>query len=88
MEKAIGVLKARMKEYKEIGSDMAMQYYYSCQKAVNALEHHNELCEAVKSFVSDFESDFVMSDGTIVDNPSKLLMVNYKISKNALKAMS
>jgi len=48
-----------------------------------------ELLEACQSFVSDFEGDFMMSDGTIVDNPSNLLLVNYKIAKKAIaKAVS
>ena len=43
------------------------------------------LFKAVEGFVRDFETDFVMSDGMIVDNPSALLVENYHICKHALK---
>ena len=38
MKKAIGVLQNRMSEYKQIGSDKAMEYYWSCNNAVNELK--------------------------------------------------
>ena len=44
-----------------------------------------ELLNAVEGFVSDFEGDYVMPDGRIVDNPNNLLLVNYEVMKNALK---
>lgn len=44
-----------------------------------------ELLKASQSLVSDFETDFMLSDGTIVDNPSNLLLVNYEIAKKAIK---
>ena len=43
MEKAIEVLQNRMREYKNIGSDKAIEYYWSCNKAVNELEKIQEI---------------------------------------------
>jgi len=44
-----------------------------------------ELLKASQSLVSDFETDFMLSDGTIVDKPSNLLLINYEIAKKAIK---
>lgn len=44
-----------------------------------------QLLNAVKQFVGDFETDYVMSDGTIVDKPSNILLENYIMCKKALE---
>ena len=44
-----------------------------------------DLLEALQSFVNDFETDYVMPDGRIVDNPSTLLVQNYKVFKKAIE---
>ncbi len=40
-----------------------------------------ELLNFINSFISDFEGDYVMNDGSIVDNPSFLLKHNYEKAK-------
>lgn len=51
-------------------------------------EHNNQLSKeierlkgAIQGFVKDFEGDYVMEDGRIVDNPSNILVTNYEIMK-------
>ena len=38
----------------------------------------------VNSFIKDFEGDYVIADGTIVDNPNTLLVTNYKAAKKLI----
>lgn len=47
-------------------------------------EEIKELSDAIKGFVRDFETDYVMSDGRIVDNPINILVTNYEIMKKVL----
>jgi hypothetical protein len=48
-------------------------------------QQYDDLLEALQSFVNDFETDYVMPDGRIVDNPSTLLVQNYKVFKKAIE---
>jgi hypothetical protein len=48
------------------------------------LKQRDELLRVITQFVSDFESDYVMSDGRIVDNPDTILLENYKSCKEAI----
>jgi hypothetical protein len=43
-----------------------------------------DLLKVLISFVRDFEADYVMSDGKIVDNPNTILVNNYKLCKEAI----
>lgn len=45
--------------------------------------HSPDLLKACQSFINDFEVDFVVN-GEIVDNPSLLLISNYKILKEVV----
>jgi hypothetical protein len=38
----------------------------------------------MKSFMHDFEVDYVMADGRIVDNPNNLLLINYENAKEVI----
>ena len=42
------------------------------------------MLKALTQFVNDFESDYVLSDGTIVDDPNTILLENYKSCKKAI----
>lgn len=44
-----------------------------------------ELLKSIEGFVNDFEGDYVMADGRIVDNPNNLLLANYEIMKKVLE---
>lgn len=44
-----------------------------------------ELLKAIEGFISDFEGDYVMDDGRIVDNPDNILVTNYEIMKKVLE---
>lgn len=44
-----------------------------------------ELLKVLQSYVNDFESDYVVSDGRIVDNPQEIFIYNYKLAKEAIK---
>ena len=48
------------------------------------IAHAPEMLEAMQSFVSGFESDYVLDDGTIVDNPYEWLVVEYHKCKALL----
>lgn len=41
---------------------------------------------AMQSFCTDFENDYVMEDGRIVDNPQNILVVNYNVFQFILAA--
>ena len=43
-----------------------------------------ELLKALQEIVHDFESDYVMSSGEIVDNPPTMLVIGYNIAKEAI----
>ncbi len=47
-------------------------------------EENKMLLGFIKSFVSDFEGDYVMADGRIVDNPPFLLKHNYDLAKKVI----
>lgn len=40
------------------------------------------MSKCIESFIKDFEGDYMMPNGDIVDNPSTLLMTNYEMFKN------
>ena len=48
------------------------------------LEQRNEMWSFINSFISDFEGDYVMPNGEIVDNPTNLLVVNYESAKSLI----
>jgi len=48
------------------------------------IAHAPEMLEAMQSFVSGFESDYVLDDGTIVDSPYEWLVVEYHKCKDLL----
>ncbi len=48
------------------------------------IAHAPEMLEAIQSFVNGFESDYVLDDGTIVDNPYEWLVVEYHKCKDLL----
>jgi len=43
-----------------------------------------DLFAALQGFINDFEGDYTMQNGEIVDNPMNILLINYKIAKKAL----
>ena len=45
-----------------------------------------DMYAAMQGFVTDFVNDYVMPDGSIVDNPRQILVVNYKMFKSILAA--
>jgi hypothetical protein len=49
------------------------------------IEEHKMLLKFMKSFIKDFEGDYVMADGRIVDNPNNLLLINYENAKEVIK---
>lgn len=44
-----------------------------------------KLLKVLQGFVRDFEGDYVMNDGRIVDNPPNILINNYEAIKNVLQ---
>lgn len=44
-----------------------------------------ELLKAVQNFVNDFEANYVMDDGEIVDDPNELFIIHYKAMKKVLE---
>lgn len=44
-----------------------------------------KLLKVIQEFVSDFEGDYVIDDGRIVDNPSNILINNYEVMKKVLE---
>lgn len=50
------------------------------------LQAENErLKKFAEGFIQDFETNYVLDDGTIVDNPSELLKINYELAKEAIQ---
>ncbi|MCP4987248.1 MAG: hypothetical protein GY928_14715 [Colwellia sp.] len=43
-----------------------------------------ELLKALQGIARDFEGDYVISDGSIVDNPGQMLITNYYICNEAI----
>ena len=43
-----------------------------------------ELLKALQEIVKDFESDYVMFSGEIVDNPPTILVISYNIALEAI----
>ena len=55
------------------------------KKVVEEYKEENKmLLDFIKSFASDFEGDYVMADGRIVDNPTFLLKHNYEKAKEVI----
>lgn len=54
------------------------------QYNMNLIKAAPDLLKALQGIVSDFEMDYVMSDGKIVGNPDTSLRVNYEIAKKAI----
>lgn len=52
------------------------------------LAQRDELISVINSFIKDFEDNYVMRDGSIVDNPDSLLLANYKLLKNTIKKIT
>lgn len=52
------------------------------------LAQRDELISVINSFIRDFEGDYVMRDGSIVDNPSNILLTNYKLLKNTINKVT
>lgn len=50
----------------------------------NMRKENELLLEFVKSFVFEFEVDFMSDGGEIVDNPSVLLLINYQRAKEII----
>jgi len=44
-----------------------------------------KMLKFIELFIHDFECDYVMSDGTIVDYPTDLLLTHYKLAKNVIE---
>lgn len=49
------------------------------------IAHAPEMLEAMQSFVNGFECDYVLNDGTIVDDPYEWLIEEYRKCKDLLK---
>jgi hypothetical protein len=71
----------------ELGTEMQspIELGKAIDFAIGALANYKEMTKALQGFVKDFESDYVMLDGTIVDNPPNILVVNYKIAIKAIE---
>ena len=46
------------------------------------------MLEAIQSFVDDFETDYVLDDGQIVDNPTEIFVAHYKLFKAVIKLVT
>jgi hypothetical protein len=48
----------------------------------------NELMEFINGFINDFEGDYVMDNGDIVDNPCELLKNKYLVAKKLISDLN
>jgi len=59
--------------------------YYEMYHNAKLIANAKKLLKVLQGFVSDFEGDYVMDDGRIVDNPSNILINNYEVMKKVLE---
>lgn len=85
---AIRVAEKLLKDEKEMAQLRGCVNGDEIESEANAklIANAPELLKAIEGFISDFEGDYVMPDGRIVDNPNNLLLANYEVMKKVLKS--